>query len=334
MTKSLSPRARGPRNPSQSKEAFRDFPPSHARPPPRPSRRAVHLAPHVALMSPNGSLISLARLSALPVLLMLNGCASGQLGEASPQSTIRLFDKARGRPIPVELYLPSNAFSCSAAHPCPTAIISPGYGISPKSYSFIASALSTLGYLVMSVQQELPSDPPLVTEGDLFAGRTPNWQRGAANLRFAIQFMRGTRPEFNLEHPVLIGHSNGGDIAAWLVRESPGLAAALVTLDNRRVPLPRAASPRVLSVRAADFPADVGVLPNAEERRKFGSCIFTIGGARHDDMYDGGPVELRQAIVRAIVEFLSLGECAEEAPAFPSLPRPGTRSVLSGPVPG
>ena len=239
----------------------------------------------------------------------LAGCVSTQPPESSRQSTLTLFDAARQRPIPVELYLPARAPGCTSLHPCPVAIISAGYGIDNKSYSFISSALNRLGYLAVAVQHELSSDPPLATHGDLFTGRTPNWQRGAENLRFVRTSMRLSHPGFNWEHPVLIGHSNGGDISAWLVRETPTFAGSVVTLDNRRVPLPRGYSPRVLSIRASDFQADVGVLPTDEELDSTGSCVVRIPNARHNDMQDGGPVVLKHTISRYIVNFLGGGTC-------------------------
>ena len=242
----------------------------------------------------------------------LEGCAAAHSSrQAASHSSQRLFDPARQRPIVVEVYLPEAAATCTKTHRCPTALLSAGYGIDHGHYSFAASALTELGYLVVSVQQELPSDPPLPTEGDLFAARTPNWQRGAANLRFVVQALRDTHPEFDWERPMLIGHSNGGDISAWLVRESPDFAGALVTLDSRRVPLPRTGVPRVLSIRAEDFPADDGVLPSLDERRTSGACIVTLAGAHHDEMHDGGPAALRQRIARSIRRFLSPGECSD-----------------------
>lgn len=245
----------------------------------------------------------------------LTGGVSAQVPESPRQSSLTLFDAARRRPIPVELYLPTRADHCTPSHPCPAAIISAGYGISNKNYAFISSALSELGYLVVAVQHELPSDPSLATSGDLFAGRTPNWQRGADNLRFVRDSMRRSHPDFDWEDPVLIGHSNGGDISAWLVQESPMFAGSVVTLDNRRVPLPRGSgySSRVLSIRASDFQADAGVLPTDKELESSGSCVVKIDGARHNDMQDGGPADLKNTIARYVVTFLDGGTCKELA---------------------
>lgn len=238
------------------------------------------------------------------------GCASTQMPESPHQSSLALYDTARQRSVPVELVMPIRASRCTSTDPCPVAIISSGYGISSTGYTFISSALGELGYLAVAVQHELASDPPLATQGNLFAGRTPNWQRGAENLRFVRNVMRRSHPAFDWEKPVLVGHSNGGDISAWLARESPMFASSLITLDSRRVPLPRGpSSPRVLSIRASDFQPDAGVLPSAEELEASESCVVKISNARHNDMHDGGPAELRNTIVDYMVNFLGKGIC-------------------------
>lgn len=256
---------------------------------------------------------SMRRTVSLVACLFLGSCASVRSPADPPHSSAVLFDAARQRPVPVQLHMPSDASRCTPVRRCPVAVISSGYGISSSSYSFISSALTGLGYLAVAVQHELPSDPPLATHGDLFAGRTPAWQRGAENLRFVLDAMRRSHPGFDWERPVLIGHSNGGDISAWLVHESPLFAGTLVTLDSRRVPLPRGASaPRVLSIRASDFPADAGVLPSAEELEISGGCVVEIAGARHNEMHDGGPGWLKAAIVDGIVRFLEAERAAPD----------------------
>jgi dienelactone hydrolase len=252
---------------------------------------------------------AIGRLLVFANLALLAGCAATQTGQGLRHSAVTFFDSSRQRPVPVEIDMPMPSSVCSAQRRCPVAIISSGYGISAKDYTFIASALAERGFLVVAVQHELPTDDPLATQGDLFAGRTPNWQRGAANIRFVRDVMRRSHQGFDWDRPVLIGHSNGGDISAWLVRESPEFAASLITLDSRRVPLPRGPTPRMLSIRASDFQADAGVLPSALQLESSDSCIVKIENARHNDMHDGGPEELRDAIIDHIVDFLAGRRC-------------------------
>lgn len=244
------------------------------------------------------------------LLASLLGCTTAPGQESPHQASLALVDTARQRSVPVELYFPANPRRCTSRRPCPVAFISAGYGMSHKNYSFVASSLNSLGYLAVSVQHDLPSDPPLSKTGDLVTVRTPMWRRGAENLRFVRESLGRSHPQYDWQHLVLVGSSNGGDISSWLTRESPSFAAVVITLDHRRVPLPRRASPRVLSIRASDFEADAGVLPTMEEQRQSGTCIVEIDGARHNDMHDGGPAELKGQITNFIEDFLGNGRCA------------------------
>lgn len=106
-------------------------------------------------------------------------------------------------------------------------------------------------------------------------------------------------------------HSHGGDISALALTESPGLASTLITPDQRRYPLPRNASLRMLSLRGSDFEADPGVLPSQAEQAGLDVCIERIANARHDDMHDAGPAWLKGEISTRVGRFLSDGECAE-----------------------
>jgi pimeloyl-ACP methyl ester carboxylesterase len=247
-------------------------------------------------------------------LSLLVGCAY-QKALSDADSSLTLHDSARQRPVPVELYFPNQSQRCSSSHPCPVALLSPGYGVSNKDYTFIASALNRLGYLVVAIQNQLPSDPPLAKSGDLFKLRSPSWEEGAANIRFVRNSLSQSHRQFDWQRLVLVGHSNGGDISAWISRESPAWATTLITLDNRRVPLPRGLAPKTLSIRAADFPPDVDVLPSTEEVRASGSCIVKIPYARHNDMYDGGSSQLKHDIARLIESFLLDGSCASTEPS-------------------
>ncbi|PRC95249.1 Alpha/beta hydrolase family [Solimicrobium silvestre] len=208
------------------------------------------------------------------------------------------------RTIPIQLYFPAHKESCTPTQRCPVALVSAGYGVSNLAYSFIAESLTGLGYLVVSIQHQLPGDAPLTSDGDIYKNRTPNWQRGAQNIRFVQHYLSSTYAGFDWQHPILVGHSNGGDISAWLIKESSTFASAIITLDNRRVPLPRGVAPRVLSIRASDFSADEGVLPTEDEALQFGTCIVKINGAHHNDMQDDGSPALKSKITHAIETFL------------------------------
>jgi len=168
--------------------------------------------------------------------------------------------------------------------------------------------LAPSGYLVVVIQHDLPTDPALSRTGDLFVNRMPAWKRGAENLRFVRDTLARTYAGYDWSHLVLIGHSNGGDLSALAVHESPALATKLVTLDHRRHPLPRDASISVLSIRGSDLEAAPGVLPTKRDQSP-GTCIAEIAGSRHNDMHDQGPRELQAKIGRLLREFLEGGRC-------------------------
>lgn len=221
------------------------------------------------------------------------------------ESTV-LTDPARQRQIPVALYRPE-AGRCDPAHRCRVVLLSPGYGLAHTDYAFLATRLAASGYLVAAIGHDLPSDPPQGQSGNLIADRLPMWQRGAENLRFVRRTLEPRYSGYDWSRLILIGHSNGGDLSALALHDTPSLAVTLVTLDNRRYPLPRNPAIRVLSVRGADFEADPGVLPNGNEAASM--CIGKIAKARHDDMNDGGPEWLKTEIGRRVLDFLQEGKC-------------------------
>ena len=82
------------------------------------------------------------------------------------------------------------------------------------------------------------------------------------------------------------------------------LIDALITLDHRRVPLPRSTELNVLSIRGTDFPADKGVLPSEDEQSSFNICVKEIPEASHNDMSDYGPSELKEKIGSLVSNYL------------------------------
>lgn len=226
---------------------------------------------------------------------------------ASPlhAETLTLRDAARQRTVPIMIYAPDTA---CAPH-CKVALINPGYGGSADGYGFLASALTARGYRVIGVQHDLPEDAPMPLEGNIYLARSPYWRTGAETLSFLLRVLPARYPDADWSQVTLIGHSNGGDISAWFARHHPERVAALITLDHRRYPLPREAQPRTLTIRSSDQIADPGVLPDADEARRAGTCVVALKDARHNDMHDGGPAALRERIQAAVVAFVQ-GRCA------------------------
>jgi pimeloyl-ACP methyl ester carboxylesterase len=217
-------------------------------------------------------------------------------------------DPQRQRNIPIQVSLPVNVAACSDDKQCPVVFLSSGYGVAYDKYAFISATLNKAGYLVVAIQHELPGDPPLAVTGHLFTERSENWKRGAETIRFIHNKLHAEFSAYNFNKLTLVGHSNGGDISSWLVTEGAEFVATLITLDHRRVPLPRSRSLSVLSIRGSDFPADEGVLYTEQENMLFKGCIVQINNSKHNDMTDFGPDWLKSSISNILLAFLS-GQC-------------------------
>ena len=130
--------------------------------------------------------------------------------------------------------------------------------------------LARRGYLVASIQHELPGDEPLPALGDPAIVRRPSWEQGVENILFTIGEIRRRRPDVDAGNVVLIGHSHGGDTSMLFAHKHPDLVRTVVSLDNRRMALPSTSRPRVFSIRSSDLEADPGVIPTAAEQAEFG----------------------------------------------------------------
>ena len=212
-----------------------------------------------------------------------------------------LFDSARQRAIPVVLYRPAPNNSKLRLKP---AILSHGYGGRNTDYSFIAQTLVAHGYLVASIQHELRTDAPMPTVGDVRTTRQPFWERDVQNILFVRQALGRQYPGIELNELLLVGHSKGGDTAMLFAEEHPALVAQVISLDNCRMPFPRAARLRVLSLRSSDQVADPGVLPTSAEQAQFGTTIVPLKHTIHNDMSDRATRAQRQEMSSAIARFL------------------------------
>lgn len=209
---------------------------------------------------------------------LLLGCAAGAQATAINVTNLPLFDAPRYRQVPVTLYRAEGANK-----PLPLVILSHGYGGRSTSLSFIAHDLVGRGFVVASIQHEIPGDPKMPTTGNIYEVRMPFWKSGAANILLTISELRALRIA-DRRPVVLIGGSQGGDSSMLFAREHPELTKAAISLDNRRMPLPRTKSPRICSLRSSDQPADPGVLPSPEEQKAFGILIRPAVDLIHNDM--------------------------------------------------
>lgn len=243
-----------------------------------------------------------------PALLALVALVAGPywLSSLGAQEARVLEDSSRSRRIATVIHPPPAASNCTAAARCPVALLSAGHGMSNGHYTFLAKAMAQAGFLVVNIQHEQPGDPPLPFSGNMMVLRMPFWRTGVDNLLFVRATLQRDYPQYDWDHLTLVGHSHGGDVSALLAHEQPALVTALVTLDNRRYPLPRTASPRVLSIRAgSDIPADPGVIPDAAEQSATGMKVVTVPEAAHGDLTSMGSRAVQAKVVAAVTEFLT-----------------------------
>ena len=132
------------------------------------------------------------------------------------------------------LYSPVSAPGKSKAK-LKLAILNHGYGMKNTEYSFIAKTLVARGFLVASIQHELPGDDPIPTVGKPSEVRRPNWERGVRNILFVIDELKRLRPALDFKNLLVVGHSNGGDTAMLFAEKYPEKAAKIISLDNRRM---------------------------------------------------------------------------------------------------
>ena len=221
----------------------------------------------------------------------------------------RVYDESRDRHIPIEVSHPLEKEQCNETQKCPVALLSAGYGVSHTKYTFLSEQLNQLGYMVVAIGHELENDPPLSVSGNLYETRSENWMRGAETLNFIKNRLASTYQNYNFNDLLLIGHSNGGDISSWLANAGKNYIDTVITLDHRRVPLPRRKDINVLSIRGSDYPADDGVLPSPREARKYSMCVTEIPKSRHNNMSDYGPQWLKDEINRVIDNFINGTGC-------------------------
>src|ERR1700726_3560824 len=180
----------------------------------------------------------------------------------------------------------------------PVAILNHGNTVKFTEYSFLANVFAARGYLAVSIQHDLPTDTPMVTKvGELYVGRLPQYQRGIANIRFAVEEMQKVQPNADYDRLTVVGHSNGGDISMYFAKMYPDQIKTVVTLDNLRVPFMTDGKFKILTFRSKDpqFKTDPGVIPPEGVREKSGITVVQTG-YQHTDMSDRGPDEVKSTI--------------------------------------
>ncbi|WP_025037655.1 alpha/beta hydrolase [Bradyrhizobium sp. DOA9] len=233
--------------------------------------------------------------------------------------TLALFDASRQRPISVEIAVRRDHETKAnlGLWKLPLAVISNGNTVKATEYSFLANALAARGYLVASIQQDLPSDPPLMTQvGQQYVGRRDVYIRCEANILFVLGELKKRQENVQYDHITLVGHSNGGDVSMYVAHRHPELVSKVITLDNLRVPFVVSDHMKILSFRSKDphFVTDPGVLPTPEEAKARGIDIIQTG-AQHTEMSDRGPNSVKEKIQETLDRFLRDSASSALAPA-------------------
>jgi hypothetical protein len=250
---------------------------------------------------------------AFAILVCLCVLAAGEYFAVSRwairHETVNLFDATRQRPVSVDLAVRRD-YEMKANNglwKLPIAVISNGNTVRNTEYSFLANVLAARGYLVASIQQDLPSDPPLMTKiGMPYVGRRPVYLRCEANILFVLGQLQKKQPNASYDHITLVGHSNGGDVSMYVAKQHPELVSKVITLDNLRVPFVVSGKLKILSFRSKDpnFKTDPGVLPTPAQAKTNGINIVNTG-ALHTDLSDRGPDSVKERIQATLDKFLS-----------------------------
>jgi hypothetical protein len=216
----------------------------------------------------------------------------------------------------------------------PVAILNHGNTVKFTEYSFLANVFAARGYIAISIQHDLPTDPPMVTKvGELYVGRQPQYLRGVANIRFAVAEMEKVQPNADYDHLTVVGHSAGADISMYFAKLHPELVKKVVTLDNLRVPFITEGRFKILSFRSKDpaFKTDPGVIPTEGVREQSGIEVVQTN-FQHNDMRDTGPDEAKASIQGMLDKFLddesplrpvetkALPEMTDPGPVAPYMP--------------
>ena len=105
--------------------------------------------------------------------------------------TLTFYDPARdNRPVAVDIAIRRDKEMQADAGliKLPVAILNHGNTVKFTEYSFLANVFAARGFIAISIQHDLPTDPPMVTKvGELYVGRRLQYLRGIANIKFAVE---------------------------------------------------------------------------------------------------------------------------------------------------
>ena len=219
---------------------------------------------------------------------------------------LALHDASRKRDIPVELSFSRRAElkeRLLGIKPR-VALLNHGYTVNHNEYTFLANVLATQGYMVVSIQHDLPGDPPISMMGFPYVGRLPMYEAGVKNIFYVIDEVKRRYPALDYTRLTMLGHSNGGDISMFFAGHHPELVTKIVTLDNLRVPFLMSGKSRILSFRSRDWRPDPGVVPDDALAEDAGIEVVKTD-FQHVDMSDRGPDTVKENIRARLAQFLA-----------------------------
>jgi hypothetical protein len=221
--------------------------------------------------------------------------------------TLMFHDPARNsRPVDVAVRRDKEMQAKAGMIKLPVAIINHGNTVKFTEYSFLANVFAARGYRAICIQHDLDTDDPLVTKvGEPYVGRLPVYERGIANIDFAIEKLKPIMASADYDHLTMVGHSNGGDISMYFAKLHPDRVKKVVTLDNLRVPFSTDGKFKILSFRSKDpaFKTDPGVVPDADICARAGITVVETEYP-HIYMSDRGPDNVKTTIRDKLYKFL------------------------------
>ena len=249
----------------------------------------------------------------IAVLLSLSALVTAGYFTASKwairHETVKFYDPSRGNrlvAVDVAVRRDKEMQADAGLIKLPVTILNHGNTVKNTEYSFLANIFAARGYLALSPQHGLPTDPPMVTKpGELYVRRLPQILRGVANIHFAVNEMKKIQPNADYDKLTMVGHSMGGDITMYFAQQYPDEIRKVVTLDNLRVPFLTDGKFKILSFRSKDpqFKTDPGVIPPEEVRENSGITVVQTA-FQHNDMRDTGPDDAKNSIQGMLDKFL------------------------------
>ncbi len=231
------------------------------------------------------------------LIVLLSGCLNKNQNQSYVISKTKyICDESRQRIIPTEIYSQLNENNLNGE----VVILSAGYGCTNTSYSYISKHLAKRGYLVVCIQHELQTDEMLASGSDMYKLRLPNWKEGVSSIEIVLDYVRANYSSIDCDKINLIGHSNGGDISMLFTKLHTEKVKTCITLDHRRMPIPRTNKAKMMTIRADQYIADLGVLPDSLEMETYNIKVINLKNVEHNYLRDNATSKTKDIVIKNI----------------------------------